>query len=68
MYVPRFYGESNYGIANSTKLVNYTPININFNGDLRDYQVDIVNKYISHVNQVVRSWWRWSIRDWLWKR
>ena len=52
MYVPRFYGENNYGIANSTKLVNYTPININFNGDLRDYQVDIVNKYISHVNRL----------------
>ena len=52
MYVPRFYGENNYGIANSTKLVNYTPIDINFNGDLRDYQVDIVNKYISHVNRI----------------
>ena len=52
MYVPRFYGENNYGIANSTKLVNYTPIDIKFNGDLRDYQVDIVNKLFTSIYAV----------------
>lgn len=52
IYVPRFYGENNYGIPNSTKLVNYTPIDLKFNGEMRDYQVAIVNKYISHVNRL----------------
>ena len=35
IYVPRFYGENNYGIANSTKLVNYNSIDLSFNGELR---------------------------------
>ena len=52
IYVPRFYGENNYGIANSTKLVNYNSIDLSFNGELRDYQVAIVNKYIKHVNMM----------------
>ena len=52
IYVPRFYGENNYGIANSTKLVNYNSIDLSFNGELRDYQVAIVNKYIKHVNTI----------------
>ena len=52
MYVPRFYGENNYGIANTTKLTQYTPINLEFNGDMRDYQIAIVNKYIEHVNKL----------------
>ena len=50
IYVPRFYGENKYGIANTTKLTNYSSIDLQFNGDMRDYQKAIVNKYIAHVN------------------
>ncbi len=51
LYVPRFYGEQKYGLAKDTRLTKYQDINLKFNGEMRDYQNDIVNKYIEHVTK-----------------
>ena len=50
LYIPRFFGEKKYGVSTSTSLKQYSKINIEFNGSLRDYQVAIVEKYINHVS------------------
>ena len=51
LYIPRFFGLQNYGVPDEIKINNYTnSTNLDFTGSLRDYQIDIVNKYISHVN------------------
>ncbi len=49
-YVPRFYGENIYGIANDNKLINYNNIDLTFNGELFDYQKNIISKYIDYVS------------------
>lgn len=53
LYVPRFFGLTHYGIPDEVKLQKYTSLDkLEFQGTLRDYQTDIVNKYISHVNTI----------------
>lgn len=53
LYVPRFFGLTHYGIPNEIKLSKYTTLNnLLFDGTLRDYQIDIVNKYVKHVNNI----------------
>jgi len=49
LYVPRFYGEKNFGIADEIKLSPGVPINVDFAGEMRPYQVDIITKYLTHV-------------------
>ena len=50
LYVPRFFGVETYGEPDEMKLTNGEPIHIEFKGSLRDYQINIVNKYVTHVN------------------
>ena len=52
LYVPRFYGEKNFGPADEIKLSSGEQINVDFAGEMRPYQNDIINKYLTHVNQV----------------
>jgi len=46
LYVPRFYGISNYGLPKSCKLPDGDNADLNFNGSLRDEQKPIVEAYL----------------------
>ncbi len=48
-YVPRYFGQDNFGDFSENKLSRGDEIDIEFNGELREYQLNIVNKYISFV-------------------
>lgn len=48
-YLPRYFGIENFGEADENKLPKGDNIDIEFNGSLRDYQINIVNKYIDNV-------------------
>jgi len=47
--VPRYYGQEKYGLQD----IRIEPIvtNINFNGQLRDYQIPIVNLILEHLKK-----------------
>ena len=47
LYIPRFYGINNYGNQIDYKIQMGKDINLNFNGNLRDYQINIIEK--SHI-------------------
>jgi superfamily II DNA or RNA helicase len=48
-YIPRYFGQDNFGNFDENKLSQGDDIDIEFNGELRDFQVNIVNKYINFV-------------------
>ena len=51
MYVPRYFGIGAYGPPEAVKIGPGEPIHagVVFQGDMRDYQKDIVRKYLAHV-------------------
>ena len=52
-FLPRFYGEENFGVPEYSELENGVDLlneNIEFIKPLRDYQEDIVGKYIRHMD------------------
>ena len=51
MYVPRYFGIGAYGPPEAVKIGPGEPIHagVAFQGDMRDYQKDIVRKYLAHV-------------------
>ena len=49
IYVPRFYGLDTYGNPDDVTIKSGDNIDIEFNGDLRDFQKPIVKKYVDHV-------------------
>jgi superfamily II DNA or RNA helicase len=51
-YVPHYYGVENYGPPKSYKITEGTNIELEFAGQLRDYQEPVVNKFIEHCNRV----------------
>lgn len=50
-YIPRFFGNNTYGDPTEMRLSVGTPTNINFNGDLRDYQKNIVATYLNNAKK-----------------
>ena len=48
-YIPRFYGIDTYGEPELTKLNPGKDIDLEFNGELRDFQKPIVNAYLKHA-------------------
>jgi superfamily II DNA or RNA helicase len=48
-YLPRHFGVEHFGEVTENKLPLGDDINVNFSGELREYQVNIVNKYIKAV-------------------
>jgi superfamily II DNA or RNA helicase len=48
-YVPRYFGQDTFGDLSENKLSRGDDIDIEFNGELRDFQKNIVNKYIHFV-------------------
>lgn len=52
-YLPRFYGLQMYGDDYEIKIPSGEDINhIHFEGSLRDYQNNIVDKYVNHVGNI----------------
>tara|TARA_A100001015_G_scaffold37993_2_gene41821 strand:+ start:11147 stop:12655 length:1509 start_codon:yes stop_codon:yes gene_type:complete len=51
IYIPRFYGIENYGEPEACKLSKGTHINIDFNGELRDFQKPIVETFLKHAKR-----------------
>jgi superfamily II DNA or RNA helicase len=47
LYIPRCFGIQNYGIPDECKIPKGDTINLSFNGDLRDYQKNIVSTYLN---------------------
>ena len=52
LYVPRYYGINKYNEPQEIKLKPPKYINLNFNGNLRDYQENIVETYIKHIRSL----------------
>jgi superfamily II DNA or RNA helicase len=55
MYLPRFYGIERYGLPDESELDEGMDIDVAFVKDLRDYQEDIVDKYMKFVKPHVSS-------------
>ena len=50
-YVPRYFGESIYGEADEVRIPDPLPINLEFKGDLRDYQEKVVQIYKDNMDK-----------------
>ena len=51
-YVPHYYGVEKYGPPKKYKITEGTNIELEFAGQLRDYQEPVVNKFIEHCHNV----------------
>ena len=49
-YVPRYFGIEHFGEPNTIKIPNGDDINLNFNGELRDYQIPVVSSFIKYLS------------------
>jgi superfamily II DNA or RNA helicase len=49
IYVPRFYGNENFGIPKEIKLTKGDDINIKFVGKMRDIQVPVVDAFMKNI-------------------
>ena len=52
LYIPRFFGNETYGEPDELHLTDGDPVNLSFKGDLRDYQINIVNTYLKNVDSI----------------
>jgi superfamily II DNA or RNA helicase len=52
-YIPRYFGLENYGEPDDYRIPDGEHINLDFNGSLRPYQEQIVQSYISKVNDKI---------------
>ena len=50
IYVPRYFGYKKFGSCD-IKIEDGQDIDLSFNGSLRDYQENIVNKFIKHITK-----------------
>ena len=48
-YLPRYYGLDNFGDPDEIRIPKGESCLMEFSGELRDYQLNIVNKYIKHI-------------------
>jgi len=48
-YLPRYFGIEHFGVTAYNKLSLGDDIDVTFNGEMRDYQINIVDKYIKSV-------------------
>tara|TARA_B100000795_G_scaffold264300_1_gene244637 strand:+ start:5222 stop:6664 length:1443 start_codon:yes stop_codon:yes gene_type:complete len=46
IYIPRYYGFCQFGLPKISKVTGGLDINVDFNGKLRDYQLEPVNKFL----------------------
>ena len=50
IYVPRFWGIKTFGNPKTIKISQGKKITLKFDGELRDYQNDVVNSYLKAIN------------------
>lgn len=50
-YLPRYFGVENFGEFTENKVEKGDSIDLQFQGDLRDYQKNIVDKYLKEVGE-----------------
>ncbi len=50
-YIPRYYGIDEYGYPNEVKIGMGEEINIKFNGELREFQKPVVQKYMESIDE-----------------
>ena len=50
IYVPRFWGINIFGNPKTLKISYGKEINLDFNGNLRDYQTNVLNAYLKAIN------------------
>ena len=48
-YVPRYFGIKYFGPPKEVKISQGAPINVKFNGELREYQLQIIDTFIQHI-------------------
>lgn len=48
-YVPRYYGIENFGDPDAYCIPKGESVHMNFSGSMRDYQINITNKFLTHV-------------------
>ncbi len=48
-YLPRYFGEAHFGTPKEIRISNGTDIDVPFNGELREYQKPVVEKYLNFV-------------------
>ena len=51
MYVPRFYGIETYGEPDVDIIDDGNSIDLNFNGELREKQKTVVDKFMTHIDK-----------------
>lgn len=51
LYIPRYFGIKHYGQADDIVISKGNSIDISFEGDLRDYQKNIVSTYLKHTDE-----------------
>ena len=49
-YLPKYYGINLFGPPSISNEYNYIPISTTFVGELRDYQLDITNVFLTNIN------------------
>lgn len=49
-YVPRYFGIEHFGEPITIKISNGDNINLNFNGQMRDYQVPVVSSFLNYLS------------------
>ena len=50
IYVPTFWGITNFGTVKNIKISKGKDISINFTGDLREYQNNVIKSYLEKIN------------------
>uniref|UniRef100_A0A6C0LBA0 Helicase ATP-binding domain-containing protein n=1 Tax=viral metagenome TaxID=1070528 RepID=A0A6C0LBA0_9ZZZZ len=50
-YVPRYFGEEHFGLAEESKICPGQTISLSFAGELRDNQKPVVKAYLDHVTK-----------------
>ncbi len=48
-YLPRYFGEAHFGTPKEIRISNGMDIDVPFNGELREYQKPVVEKYLNFV-------------------
>lgn len=51
IYVPRFFGEKEFGMPKKMNIGEGDAINVPFNGQLRENQIPVVESYLNHVEK-----------------
>ena len=55
LYIPRFWGIKMFGYPKEINISFGLDKNFKFNGELRDYQLNVINKYLKSINYGIKD-------------